>query len=583
MEAPDPVDSGSARGAEYSTAGGAGKRGAILPGHGRGPEHPPVVISPAVSRDRRFFVGLGLVTVLAGLLRLLELGSVPPSLYCDEALHGYEAFSILETGRDSQGRLLPLFFDLFGVGWGEPLYIYLTVPSVALFGLTAFAVRLPAALAGAATVAATGILTALLLSCAAPGVPAAGQGGATAPEARRAGLFAALLMAVSPWPFHLSRIAFQGSLLPLLLAAGFALALFALRRPGRSGAIYLSAVTLGLSLYTYTPVRLILPLLLLAFLVLYREPLWRRGRTALAAAAVFTLLALPIAIFSLTDRGLRRFADVSILSGGTEAGVVPALLRIAGNYLSYHSPGFLLAPGDPNLRHTVAGQGALHPHDLILMVLGVGAALILGGRGARFLLAWLVIYPAAAALTAEPAHAVRAIAGQPALYALAGLGGAVVLRIARRRGRGPLRWVSPAALGLAIALAGISTGLYLRHYFIEYPRYSGPSWQWGLREAYDWIENHRGDHDAVYVTRNEDYPWIHLLFYHRMPPSRFQQVRFEGTPWLFDQEIYYRGDRLPGRLNPIFLLKPWEMEGSGLTPRHRIAYPDGREAFVIAW
>src|SRR5438093_9208342 len=97
---------------------------------------------------RALLPGVLIATLLAGALRLACLGSVPVSLYCDEAFSGYEAFCLLQTARDSRGVLLPFFFDIFGRGWGEPLYIYLTVPAVALLGLTPLAVRLVAALAG---------------------------------------------------------------------------------------------------------------------------------------------------------------------------------------------------------------------------------------------------------------------------------------------------------------------------------------------------------------------------------------------------------------------------------------------------
>src|SRR5262245_15482837 len=107
--------------------------------------------------------GVIIAMLLAGALRLSALGTVPVSLYCDEAFSGYEAFCLLQTLHDSRGVLLPLFFDIFGKGWGEPLYIYLTVPAIGLFGLTPFATRLLAAVAGTLAVPVTGLMTATLL------------------------------------------------------------------------------------------------------------------------------------------------------------------------------------------------------------------------------------------------------------------------------------------------------------------------------------------------------------------------------------------------------------------------------------
>ena len=61
---------------------------------------------------------LGAVLVIAALmagvgLRVVGLDRVPPGLYADEARNGYDAYSILLTGRDHHGNFLPLVFQGF--------------------------------------------------------------------------------------------------------------------------------------------------------------------------------------------------------------------------------------------------------------------------------------------------------------------------------------------------------------------------------------------------------------------------------------------------------------------------------------
>jgi 4-amino-4-deoxy-L-arabinose transferase-like glycosyltransferase len=89
--------------------------------------------------------------LVAAFLRLWYLGVNPPHLTPDEASLGYNAYSILKTGRDEYGEILPIIFKSFG-DYKPGLYVYATVPFVALFGLTEFAVRLPSAIAGVAAV-----------------------------------------------------------------------------------------------------------------------------------------------------------------------------------------------------------------------------------------------------------------------------------------------------------------------------------------------------------------------------------------------------------------------------------------------
>ena len=90
---------------------------------------------------------MGKIIVLAIVLRLFLLTSVPPSLNWDEVSQGYTAYSILQTGKDEWGEKLPLFFRSYGE-WKSAVYIYLLLPFIKVLGLNAFAVRLPSVLAG---------------------------------------------------------------------------------------------------------------------------------------------------------------------------------------------------------------------------------------------------------------------------------------------------------------------------------------------------------------------------------------------------------------------------------------------------
>ena len=527
--------------------------------------------------SRLLFLGLAVATLLAGALRFARLGSVPVALYCDEAFSAYESWSLLLTGRDTRGVPFPFFFDIFGMGWGEPLHIYLSVPSVALFGLTPFAARFVAAAAGTLAVPVTGLMTRSLLR--------GWRWGSPVP----AGIAAAVLMAVSPWAFHFSRIAFQASLLPLTFAAGFWLASRSLGRPSRPirlRELVPAAVVLGLSLYAYTVARAMMPLLVIGFAWFHRHRFAGSNRTVLIVAATLVAMTLPIAGFSLTEEGQRRFSDVTIFSrDDVSGGGLPALVSgVARNYVSYFTPRFLLTEGDPNPRHSIRGHGVLHPHGLLMLVLGVVACLTAGNAGSRFLLWWLMVYPAAASLTVDPRHAVRAISGQPALYAIAGAGASLVwsLVYTRSTAGAARRVLSVALIVLVVGVSLVSVAGYLHDYFIEYPIYSGPAWQYGMREMYEYVETIADEHDSIYITRNEDFPYIHLLFYGAVPPSDYQARGLADTKYLFDQEVFYRGEEIPNRSNPIFVLKPYETDPR-LEVWKEISYPDGTTAFVIAW
>jgi hypothetical protein len=131
------------------------------------------------------------------------------------------------------------------------------------------------------------------------------------------------------------------------------------------------------------------------------------------------------------------------------------------------------------------------------------------------------------------------------------------------------------------ALIGISG--YLYRYFAVYPAASAPAWQYGLRQAYEEAEKESASHDSIYVTRTTDFPFIHRLYLFAFPPEEYQRHRFSRTKYLFDEPVFYKGSRVPGRLNPMFVVKPEEVPGGGVEARVVVPNPDGSPAFVVAW
>jgi hypothetical protein len=111
---------------------------------------------------------------------------VPPGLHPDEACEGYDAYSILETGRDHRGHFLPLAMESFH-DYRMPLFQYSLVPLVAAFGLKVSVIRLGAALWGILDLIAVTAIA--LLTLGPPGAAAA-----------------SLLYALGPWPLEQSRI-----------------------------------------------------------------------------------------------------------------------------------------------------------------------------------------------------------------------------------------------------------------------------------------------------------------------------------------------------------------------------------------
>src|SRR3990170_1593087 len=142
------------------------------------------------------------ILVLAALLRIYKLGTIPPSMTPDEVALGYNAYSILKTGRDEYGKLLPVVFKSFG-DFKPGLYVYLTVPFVAVFGLNEWSVRLPSAIAGILAVWFLYKVVLLFFEIRDSQSPITNH--------QSLAKITALMLAISPWHIHFSRGAWEAN------------------------------------------------------------------------------------------------------------------------------------------------------------------------------------------------------------------------------------------------------------------------------------------------------------------------------------------------------------------------------------
>src|SRR5258706_15094965 len=93
-----------------------------------------------------------LIIAIAIFLRFFQLNVNPPFLTWDEAAWGYNAYTIGIDGKDEFGRFLPHdYLESFG-DFKPPMYAYLDIIPVKIFGLTPFATRFPSAFLGSLTV-----------------------------------------------------------------------------------------------------------------------------------------------------------------------------------------------------------------------------------------------------------------------------------------------------------------------------------------------------------------------------------------------------------------------------------------------
>lgn len=457
------------------------------------------------------------IILIAAILRLYKLGSVPPALYWDEASLGYNAYSILKSARDEHGRFLPnTNFAAFG-DYKPPLYIYATVPSIAVFGISEFAIRFPSSLAGILTVLLSYFIAKKLFS------------------SERAALLTAFFLAISPWHIQMSRAAFEANLGLFFSTLGVLTFLkFATVKPFW---IFVSALSFLAAVYTFTGQRLFVPFIVLILFVQFRKQVVKNIRYVAVAAIASLILFWPLYVFvTQTIEGRLRFNEVTIFKD-LEPSVRSTRYRTRDNFTLYSNifhnrrllyareylihyfdafnPNFLFIRGDVNPRLSIQEVGELYLVDSVLIFAGT-FFLFAKKQKYRFLIVgWLLISPLGPATARETPHALRMIHILPTFQMIAAFG-LLSLYIAIKFKKAFIAIVSIALI--------LNLIFYLHMYYSHWPKNYSGEWQYGYKQAIETIKPLYDSADYIVVSRKLGRPYIYFLLYLEYQPQKYWQT-----------------------------------------------------------
>lgn len=346
--------------------------------------------------QRKEFLALAFLIIIAAFLRLHNLETTPPGLYPDEAMNGNNALEAIRTGKfrtfypENNGR--------------EGLFINIQALFLAATGIhEPWMLRLPSAAVGILTVLGAFYLFRELARV------------SGLQKEFLVGFLGSFLMATSVWHIMFSRIGFRAILAPLFLVWAVYFILRALREESPKFAA-LSGAALGLGAHTYIAYR-IMPLLFLFFLPqLWRSALrWKMLSAFVVLAALFS--ATLLGYFALHPEDFfGRTGQLSVMAS-------PTPLQDFGRNVA-QSLGMFHFAGDLNWRHNIAGQPALFWPVGILFLVGAGIGAARRTLYDKALFAWfgLALLPVAVSNEGIP-HALRAVIMIPPVMGIAARGG----------------------------------------------------------------------------------------------------------------------------------------------------------------
>ncbi len=467
---------------------------------------------------------LTLIILLSIIIRGIFIWNTP-ALNPDEAALGYNAYSLIQTGRDEHGNPWPLHFKSFG-DYKPGGYVYLALPFIKILGLTPLAVRLPNLILSVLTILFLYKLI-LLLS-----------------NKSSLALLTALVLAINPWHIHFSRGAWESSAaLFFIVFAVYAFYSYLIKN--KNFHIYLSVISFVASLYIYHSARLVAPLLVLSLLLIHSTKLFSKFSKLILPVIIGILICLPVAFSFLTSGGSSRFSGVGIsadqgpiwranelLNHHMNTKLVNRVMHNkrllyainwADNYLSHFDLNFLFINGDEVPRSKVPEMGQFYLIELPFLLLGLFFLLksnIFQSSHKLFIFSWLFIAPIASSLTFQSPSALRALPTVIPLSILVSLGiyQSYILLSQSFKNNFP-------AISFILLLSCFYTysfAYYLDAYFVHYPKRYPFAWEYGFDQAVSYTQSKYDLYDHIYVTNKYDQPYILFLFFSKYDPKLIQ-------------------------------------------------------------
>jgi 4-amino-4-deoxy-L-arabinose transferase-like glycosyltransferase len=472
------------------------------------------------------------ILLIAGIFRLYNLGTVPPSPDWDEAALGYNALSILKTGKDEFGVKFPLILRSFD-DYKPALYAYCVIPFIKVFGLSTFSVRLPSAVFGILTVWGTYLLVMELFKVL-----------QVKPlTSTKLALLSAFLVAVSSWHIQFSRIAFEANTGVFLNVFGL---YFFFKGLSKFKYLLLSAVFLGLTPYVYQSEKVLLPLFIILLFILFNNELLKFSWKLVFPSFLGFCIIFPFYYQTIvTPNALLRAKGVSIFADQTNFlsktadrlnydtqinnpfGKVFDNRRVTygktilANYLTHFDLNWLFVVGDEP-RHQPPEFGHLYLIELPFLLLGIyGLAFSKLKRNIKmFLLLWALIVPIPSSITTGVPHSIRTLHFIPLFQIVTAYGILFTYYECKKRMKPIFFTVCLCIFGL---FATINFLQYMDSYFVQYNHRDSEFWQYGYQEAVDYIKSVENSYKTIVVSNKPplDQSYMFFLYFLQYDPEKY--------------------------------------------------------------
>lgn len=294
--------------------------------------------------NRKHILPLIFILITSWLFLNFRLLEVPPGINGDEATIGYNAALVSGTGYDQNNRFLPLFVAIDQTDWKQPITFYATTLAFKLFGPSYFLLREVSVI----FILVSGLLIFLL---------------SKEILNAKAAFLSLIIFLTIPAVLIQSHLALE-NIAPIPFVTLWLWMLARYRKSLKDKYLYLSALFLGIGLFTYPGMRLIVPVFtaLTAFFIYYLN-----RKKSLPAILKFSLVVLifPVFLFSIKN----QYPGAILAHNRPQK--IQTYQEFLLPYISSFDPSFLFIQGDSTPYHSTGRQGVFLLSTLPLFALGI--------------------------------------------------------------------------------------------------------------------------------------------------------------------------------------------------------------------
>ena len=469
------------------------------------------------------------IIILGFFIRVLFVDKYPAGFNADEYSQGYTAYSILKTGKDEWGVKFPITPRAYG-DYRSPLYTYLIIPSIYIFGLNEFSVRLPNAIYGALAILVLYFVVKELFNN------------------DTLALISSLFLALSPWHICLSRGAFEANLTTLLLPLGIFFFLKAIKSEKTSTINFiLSSIFFSLNIFSYYSPRFFTPICVLILVFVYWKDFSRKK-----GKSIFVLFFCAVVLGSLLMLlgGVKtRVSDTSILNPTDKWGslserqydaiflglpskierffnnkITFSVNQFWKNYLGYFSFEFLFTKGASEATYgMIPGRGVLYLFELPFIFYTLFLLLKNKDRKLLTILLILVFSPVAASLAKGERAGNRSSTMIPFLQILSAYGLVSFYELCKKKNY-CRKLIFGFFLGFIVFFA-----FFMEDYIFHAPKLNSIGMAYGWRQLVDYLNLEGMKYQRVVISKSFSEPQIALAFFQKLDPLLVQKY---APKWL---------------------------------------------------